>query len=723
MKSDLLTKLNKQQLLAVTNDSGPLLVIAGPGSGKTRVIVHRVAFLISEKQVKPEEIMVVTFTNKASRELKDRLNGLLGQYDASRIISGTFHSIASKMLRINGDSIGIANNFSIYDREDQISIVRQACELVEVDTKRYNPSIFLSIISNAKSKMIDPILNQATSDSLFDKLAANVYLEYEKLLHDNQALDFDDLLLRACTLFEKSPLVLADLQNRIKYLLVDEFQDTNFVQYKFAKQLAGDSQNICVVGDPDQSIYSWRNADLRNILNFQKDFKNCTVVKLVENYRSTSNILNASQALISQNSNRITNDIETYNPEGTPIELHVAENEYDEASIITEKIKKLRLEGFSYENFAVTYRVNAQSRAFEEAFVRNGVPYKLIGALKFYQRREIKDIIAYLRIIQNSNDDNSMLRVINVPPRGIGERTVTALKNLANLNGDSVCHALLNLDETVLNIHKTGIKSLKNFQGILNEVIEESLSDHSLTSLLDKILSITGYREHILRELEGSEERWENIGELRSIAGQFDDIQPNEALNAFLDQVALVTAEDDPSSDSNESVTLITLHQTKGLEFPVVFIPGLEEGLLPHSRSMDSFDEIEEERRLFYVGITRAISNLYLSWSKYRTIFGTTTRTIRSQFVENIPENLLKIVNTNKFQLEERSFTKTTNLFDQQNLLPTINEGDKVEHFKFGKGVVVQTIPRSGDFEIVVAFKVNGIKHLLSSVAKLKVLE
>jgi len=343
--------------------------------------------------------------------------------------------------------------------------------------------------------------------------------------------------------------------------------------------------------------------------------------------------------------------------------------------------------------------------------------------LKFYQRREIKDIIAYLRIIQNSNDDNSMLRVINVPPRGIGERTVTALKNLANLNGDSVCHALLNLDETVLNIHKTGIKSLKNFQGILNEVIEESLSDHSLTSLLDKILSITGYREHILRELEGSEERWENIGELRSIAGQFDDIQPNEALNAFLDQVALVTAEDDPSSDSNESVTLITLHQTKGLEFPVVFIPGLEEGLLPHSRSMDSFDEIEEERRLFYVGITRAISNLYLSWSKYRTIFGTTTRTIRSQFVENIPENLLKIVNTNKFQLEERSFTKTTNLFDQQNLLPTINEGDKVEHFKFGKGVVVQTIPRSGDFEIVVAFKVNGIKHLLSSVAKLKVLE
>lgn len=723
MKSELLANLNSRQVLAVTHDSGPLLVIAGPGSGKTRVIVHRVAFLIEQQQIRPEEIMVVTFTNKASRELKERLKTLLGESVAERIISGTFHSIASKILRVNGDPIGIKNNFSIYDREDQIFVVRQACDFLGVDTKKFNPSIFLTKISNAKSKMIDPELLQTAAVSVFEKLVASVYLEYEKFLHDNQALDFDDLLLQACNLFEKVPQVLSNIQHRIKYLLVDEFQDTNLVQYKFAKQIAYESQNICVVGDPDQSIYSWRNADLKNILNFQKDFINCTVVKLVENYRSTSNILDASQALINKNNNRFDNDIETNNPEGAPIELYRADNEYDEANKIVEKIVKLRNDGFFYENFAVTYRVNAQSRAFEDAFIRKGIPYKLIGALKFYQRREIKDIIAYMRIIHNSNDDNSMLRVINVPPRGIGDRTIAALRSLANQKGSSLRNTLVDLDEEMIDIRKAGIKSLINFQRIVSGLIDNSFSQNNLTNLLDKLLSTTGYQEHIKGDIEHAEERWENIGELRSIVGQFDDLERDEALNRFLDQVALVTAEDDPSVEIKSAVTLITLHQTKGLEFPIVFIVGLEEGLLPHKRSLDSPEELEEERRLLYVGITRAISHLHLSWSTYRTIFGTTTRTIRSQFLENIPERLLHISNEHISHSEYPSFRNNSNLKLHQNELMDINVGDKVEHFKFGKGRVMKTILRPGDVELIVVFKVNGIKHLLSSVAKLKVLE
>jgi len=708
---DILATLNPAQREAAETTEGPLLILAGPGSGKTRVITHRVAYLIKVCGVKPHNIMAVTFTNKAAREMEERLEQLLGQTSGALTL-GTFHAICARILRREAGAIGLNPRFVIYDAEDQLNAIKQSLQDIGLDPKQYSPHAIQSVISSAKSRLLNPQQYSERVQSYFEEIVQRVYEQYQGLLSKSEALDFDDLLMRTAHLFENHPSILSRYQSRYVHILVDEFQDTNLAQYALIRQLAGKYKNICVVGDPDQSIYSWRFADLRNILAFEKDYPNAKVVILEQNYRSTRNILQVASDIISQNVNRKPKELWTENEAGSLVNIVESYTEDEESQFVVSEVERLvTQEKLSLKDFAAMYRVNAQSRALEESFVRYGVPYRLIGGTRFYQRQEIRDALAYLRVIRNPNDNLSLLRIINVPGRGIGQVTVAHLQARAKSDDISLYHALKHMvDEKAFSARI--LPTVTRFSTVIDELITRS-RELNPAELLDEILESTEYREHILSKEHG-EERWENIMELRNVASDYDGPSPEQALDAFLEKVSLVS-DTDELDGTIDAVTLITLHQAKGLEFPVVFIAGMEEGVLPHRRSFDDPDEMEEERRLCYVGITRAKKHVYLLRSYRRSLFGSGLVNPPSRFLEDIPPQLMT----------------TKGLWERETTPPSVSRekptelivGDQVYHNKFGSGIVVDCFPIRGDQEITVSFQMVGVKKLLFSLAPLRKIE
>ncbi len=719
---DVLADLNPAQRQAVETIDGPLLIVAGPGSGKTRVITHRVAYLIKVYGISPYHIIAVTFTNKAAREMAERLEKLLGQ-TAEALTLGTFHAICARILRREGKAIGLDSRFVIYDEEDQLSLIKQTLLGLDLDPKQYIPRAIQSAIKFAKSRLLTPGDYAQQTRSYFDEVVQRVYERYQYSLTQSQGVDFDDLLMKTVQLFDNHPKVLSKYQSRYVHTLVDEFQDTNITQYMLIKQLAGKHRNVCVVGDPDQSIYSWRFADLRNILSFERDYPDAKIAFLEQNYRSTQTILEVASNIISVNLRRKPKRLWTENEAGVPIAVIEAYNEDEEAQFVISEIERLVSQNLvSPGGCAVMYRVNAQSRALEEAFMRYGVPYRLVGGTRFYQRREIKDIIAYLRLIHNPSDSISLTRIINVPGRGIGQRTLAELSAWAK-SQDMPLYAALKLvaEKKGPALTPRANYALTSFLNLINEFIEKS-QQLSLTGLLDAVLEGTGYKEHILSEEEG-EGRWENVQELYTVARDYNEIPPGEALANFLEKVSLVS-DIDELDEKVDATTLITLHQAKGLEFPVVFIVGMEEGLLPHRRSLDDPEELEEERRLCYVGVTRAQQRVYLLHTHHRSLFGLSAATKRSRFLEDIPSHLL----TRKgLREEEEEFTPVTSIYSNPASRPFSNLrleiGDHVHHKVFGDGVVINCSPNKDDQEITVAFTTAGVKRLLLSLAPLEKVE
>ncbi len=726
---DILTTLNPAQKEAVEAIQGPVLILAGPGSGKTRVITHRVAYLVKVCGVQPHRIMAVTFTNKAAREMRDRLEQLLGRA-AEALTLGTFHAICARILRREGKAIGLNPGFVIYDEDDQLTLIKQSMEDLNLDSKQYAPRALRSAISAAKSRLLSPAGYTEWVSSYFEEIVHRVYQRYQELLGKGQAVDFDDLLMKTVRLFQDHPEVLNSYQSRYVHVMVDEFQDTNIVQYTLMKQLAGRYRNLCVVGDPDQSIYSWRFADLRNILSFEKDYPEARVVMLEQNYRSTRTILEVASEVIAGNKQRKPKDLWTENEDGASVSVIESYDANEEAQCVVNEIEKLILQDeVSLRDCAVMYRVNAQSRALEETFLRYGVPYKLVGGTRFYQRREVRDVVAYLRLIHNRQDNVSLPRIINVPARGIGQRSIGQLQSWAKAHDVSLFQALQQAgDDAVageekLTLPSRTVPALAAFEALMTGLIARS-REIGLSQLIDEVLVQSGYRDYILSKEDG-EERWENVMELKSVAGEYDEVEPEEALSAFLEKVSLV-ADIDELDEKADAVTLITLHQAKGLEFPAVFIVGLEEGLLPHRRSLDDPAEMEEERRLCYVGITRARKWLYLLRSYRRNLFGGSTANPPSRFLEDVPAHL---TNTRGLWYESKARHSGSGLGHEPapELPPlstlTLRVGDHVRHSKFGDGVVMNCNPTREDHELTVVFEVAGVKKLLASLAPLEKIE
>jgi DNA helicase-2/ATP-dependent DNA helicase PcrA len=729
---DILSSLNPEQRKAVEAINGPVLIIAGPGSGKTRVITHRIAYLIRVCGVSPHRIMAVTFTNKAAKEMVTRLNTLVSA-SVKDLTIGTFHAICVRILRQDGAAIGVEKDFVIYDNDDQISLVKKCFESLKLDPKQYSASTILSHISNAKSQMIAVDMYTQHSGSYFEEVVGRVYEKYQQMLEKSNALDFDDLLMKTVKLFHKRPEILEKYRSRYLYIMVDEFQDTNLVQYQLVKLLAGGSRNICVVGDPDQSIYSWRSADVRNILDFEKDFPDAKVLMLQQNYRSTRNILETASSVISSNKQRKKTELWTENEQGEKIEVIETFTQQEEAQFVVKEVERLLKTGeVRLSDCAVMYRTNAQSRALEEAFFRYGTPYKLVAGTRFYERREIKDIIAYLKLIHNPRDTVSLLRIINVPQRGIGERTIAQLTEWASSRNMSQYQALKSLavsqDNTPFNARSARL--LADFFNMIDG-LEKQSHEMKLDELFDMVIAKTGYKNYI-KSLPDDEDRWDNIQELRSVAKQYADYEPGEALSAFLEGVTLVS-DVDGLDDVVDAVTLITLHQAKGLEYPVVFIVGMEEGILPHIRSFDDPGQMEEERRLCYVGITRAKKKVYLVRAFRRNLMGSSTVNSPSRFLKDIPAALIKN-SGNGFghnQYEDRPSRSESYSWERTcpvpspvavraAKLPDLKTGDRVKHAQFGEGTVVSCKPVNNDSEVVIAFPNTGVKRLLLSFARLE---
>ncbi|MBN1177464.1 MAG: UvrD-helicase domain-containing protein [Dehalococcoidales bacterium] len=721
---DILADLNPAQKEAVEAIEGPVLILAGPGSGKTRVITHRVAYLIRKVGVNPRRIMAVTFTNKAAREMESRLNNLVST-SVKDLTLGTFHAICARILRIEGKAIGVDSRFTIYDDDDQISLLKRSLQELDLDPRQYVPRAIQSAISSAKSQMITPDDYLKHGRSYFEEVVQRVYERYQKLLDASSALDFDDLLMKAVMLFRRNPEVLEKYQDRYLHIQVDEFQDTNLVQYELMKQLAGKYRNICVVGDPDQSIYSWRSADLRNILNFEKDYPDAKVVLLEQNYRSTRMILDAASHVISANRNRKPKDLWTENEPGMPCTVIETYTEQEEAQYVVNEIDSLvgRRE-VKPGDCAVMYRTNAQSRVLEEAFVRYGMPYKLVAGTRFYERREVKDIIAYLRLIQNPYDSVSLLRIINVPQRGIGQRSLDELAGWARSQEVPEYRALQMLAESKdsgadLPFSSRTVKVLAGFAVMVGDFIEKS-RELNLVDLFDLVVENSGYRTYLEGLVDG-EDRWENVLELRGVAQEYREFRPPEGLSEFLEGVALVS-DVDGLEEKVETVTLITLHQAKGLEFPVVFIVGMEDGILPHFKSIDDPSQLEEERRLCYVGITRAEKRIYLVRAFRRHLMGSSAVNRPSRFLEDIPKEL--ITTSSVLEGEDSWANSTSEVRDKaeeiKGRVAEFKPGDHVRHEQFGEGVVVSYQTVKNDAEVVVAFDGEGVKRFLLSFAKIE---
>ena len=721
---DILADLNPAQKEAVEAIEGPVLILAGPGSGKTRVITHRIAYLIRTCGVNPRRIMAVTFTNKAAREMEARLNQLVSA-SVNDLTIGTFHAICARILRMEGKAIDINQQFVIYDDDDQISLLKRCLQELNLDPNQYAPRAIQSQISGAKSQMLTPADYLLRGRSYFEEVVQRVYERYEKLLVDSSALDFDDLLLKTVQLFRKNPDILERYQSRYLHIQVDEFQDTNLVQYEMMKQLAAKHRNICVVGDPDQSIYSWRSADLRNILNFEKDYPKAKVILLEQNYRSTKLILEAASHVISSNRQRKQKELWTENESGLPPAVIETYTEMEEAQFVVSEIDKLVGQGDTKPgDCAVMYRTNAQSRALEEAFIRYGMPYKLVAGTRFYERREVKDIIAYLRLVQNPYDSVSLLRIINVPARGIGQRSLDELvqwsrsQDLPEYKGLQML-ATAQEGDNDLPFNPRTVKTLTGFAVMLEELIAKS-RELNLLDLFDVVVKGSGYKQYLTGLVDG-EDRWENILELRGVAQEYRDLPPREGLTAFLEGVALVS-DVDGLEEQSDTVTLITLHQAKGLEFPVVFIVGMEDGILPHFRSIDDPEQLEEERRLCYVGITRAQRRVYLVRAFRRRFMGSSTVNQPSRFLKDIPSKLLNDGGGWKGEDHQLEAPETTwsHEGEPEYDAPELKPGDHVTHAQFGEGVVVSCQPVKHDAEVVVAFDGAGVKRLLLSFARLE---
>jgi DNA helicase-2/ATP-dependent DNA helicase PcrA len=652
----LLAGLNAFQREAVSHVDGPLLILAGPGSGKTRVIVHRVAYLLEAQNVYPSNILAVTFTNKAARELRQRLDALVGGQLASGLSVGTFHALCARWLRRDIHHLGRDPGFAIYDDNDQVDLVKQVLRELEIDERRVSPRSVLSAISHAKSELLGPEAFSRDAHGQWQETVARVYRRYNELLERNHALDFDDLLGVTVQLFREVPEVLGFYQRRFRYVMVDEFQDTNITQYEIVKLITKESRNLCVVGDEDQSIYSWRSADIRNILNFENDFPELKVVVLEQNYRSTSTILEVARAVIAPNKLRKEKSLWTHNEQGVPVTVHEAYNEQDEALYVLREIERLhKTQRVPLDAFGILYRTNAQSRALEDAFVRAALPYRLVGGIRFYERKEIKDVLAYLRLLHNPFDAVSLQRVINLPPRGIGQKTVQELMRWSAAEGISPYEALTRVaalrfdqDGDPLAARAPFTVRARELFGAFADIVEpirRGLAETSVLDILDAVLERSGYARFLQDGTEEGEERWANVQELRAKAQGYDELTPDNALAAFLEDVSLVQDVDqlDEQGNRGEAVTLITLHAAKGLEFPYVFLIGVEEGVLPHQRSVDDPRQLEEERRLFYVGITRAMRGLYLVRALRRTMYGSSSAGMPSRFLRDVPQDLAMV--------------------------------------------------------------------------------
>ena len=723
MTTQLLEGLNPAQREAVEQIDGPLLIVAGPGSGKTRVIVHRIAYLVNTVDISPGRICAVTFTNKAARQLKERLAELLGPDRGGRVMAATFHALCARLLRQYGEVLGLDRAFTIYDRDDQVDVLKEAFAQIDLDPKRFSLRGVLDGISGAKAQLLDPEGYRARAGSYFEEVVARIYAAYQQLLARNQAVDFDDLLMRTHQLLRDHDAVRERCQERFLHLLVDEFQDTNPAQYAIARQLADRWKNICVVGDPDQSIYAWRHADIRNILSFQRDYPQARVVTLEENYRSSQNILDAAQGVIAANSQRVEKRLLARKPRGVPVVVSEAYTEGEEAAWVLEEADRLRrVEGQSYAGVAVAYRVNAQSRPLEEACLRYGVPYRLVGAVRFYHRREVKDILAYLRLLVNANDAVSLLRVLNVPPRGIGQKTADELVRWSRSQELPLGVAIRRLEgdpTAAAGIPRAGRAALVRFARLLDELTEASRNT-PVTELLDLVLERTGYGDHLAGETD-AEDRLENLKELRSSAAEFAELPPSEGIASFLERAALVSDVDN-LEEGEAAITLITLHQAKGLEFPVVFMIGLEEGLLPHNRSIGDDDEMEEERRLCYVGMTRAQERLYMVRAfRRRMMGGISGPTLPSRFLRDIPRELIAPTATEQ-RLPAPARVRIAAAAEAVRSPAPLRDGDHVRHPTFGEGMVLSCAPSAGDFTVTVAFKDSdvGVKRLIHSLAKLE---
>lgn len=751
MPLDLLAGLNEPQREAVTATDGPVLIIAGPGSGKTRVITHRIAYLVDHRQVKPWRVLAVTFTNRAAREMRGRIEQILDA-DLKHFTIGTFHATCARILRTDGEAAGIDRHFQIQDDADQQGLIKHALESLSLDPKRYPPRAIQSQISAAKSNLYSPEAYRAHANSYYEEVAARVYDRYQDMLQRVKGLDFDDLISVTVNLFRDRPDVLARYQEKFTYQMVDEFQDTNVAQYELTKLLASAHRNVCVVGDPDQSIYAWRHADIRNILNFESDFPEARTIVLGQNYRSTQVILDAAMAVIARNEERKEKELWTEKDGGELIQVVVARDEYEEARFVAAEIERAHRRGRSLSDFAIMYRTNAQSRPFEEVFVRYGIPYRLVGGTRFYERREVKDILAYLRLILNPADSGSCQRILNVPPRGIGAKTIQEVLRWAAHADLPLFEAARALGEpeaenviafspggrrlSSATINSRGRQAIGRFAALISDLIGES---HHLTlsRLVDAIIVKTGYQDYLLDGSDEGQERWENVLELRSVAAGYDDYPPREGLAQFLDEAALV-ADVDVLEQNPNAVTLITLHAAKGLEYPVVFIAGLEDSLLPHRRVFEDPSQLEEERRLFYVGVTRAEEELYLLRAERRTQYGGQIANPPSMFLTDLPAKVQRERRASAHSSPGRhvdtprptpTATPAGNLrfaaLAQQTAAPAkqqvVIEGDRVRHEKFGDGVVISLREARGDTEVTIAFTGGaGVKRLLLSLAKLE---
>ena len=727
---EILQGLNPAQRDAVESVDGPLLIVAGPGSGKTRVITHRIAYLVRVCGISPYRILAVTFTNKAAREMRDRLQRLVGTR-VDQLTVGTFHSFCARILRRDGKHVGLDSNFTIYDHEDQVKLLRDALEQADLDPKRFPIRAVKGVISRAKCLLMDSNALAAEPQNYFEKQAARAYEKYEELLGRNGGVDFDDLLMKAAYLLRTQPEVLRRYQNRYLHVLIDEFQDTNVAQYSLAQLLAGEHRNICVVGDADQSIYSWRHADIRNILSFQKDYPEARTISLEDNYRSTGTILQAAKELISNNRMRLQKDLRTSKGPGVRVVVHEAYNEEEEAQFALGEVDRLvRDADFHLGDCAIMYRVNAQSRPLEEACLRYGMKYRLVGGVRFYQRREVKDLISYLRVISNPSDEVSLTRILNVPLRGIGQRTVQELTRWARARGTPLFEAIDRVaggpdasDSMMPVLPSRASAAIKGFAQLIHSLTEEARRI-DVVDLVDAVLERTNYQRYLDERAEMAEERWENVLELRNAAQEFRSLDPPEGLGQLLERLALIASVDN-YTESPDALTLITLHQAKGLEFPVVFITGMEEGLLPHSRSMDSEEELEEERRLCYVGMTRCKERLHLVRAFRRSFGGGRGPSSPSRFLYEIPAELVTSPMIEPAPAAKPSPWVTWKTADAaptepQLDLPSLNTGDKVLHGTFGEGMVLSCVPSGQDFEVTVAFDGGGIRRLLLSFAKLE---
>lgn len=729
---NLLNGMNPEQAEAVQTTEGPLLIMAGAGSGKTRVLTHRIAYLVLEKQVYPSNILAITFTNKAAREMRNRIDGLLGHGTGQRMWASTFHSMCVRILRRDIDKLGMSKNFSILDTTDQLTVIKNVLKQQNLDVKKYDPRTMLNAISSAKNECIGASQFAADMNQFnpYEKTVSDVYTAYEKRLKKNQSLDFDDLIMTTLELFTTVPEVLAYYQDKFHYIHVDEYQDTNNAQYQLVQKLASKHKNICVVGDSDQSIYRWRGADITNILSFEKDYPNAKVIMLEQNYRSTKRILQAANDVIQKNTSRYPKELRTENDEGAAITLHKAGDERQEAQFVVQTIQKLMdEENYKTSDFAILYRTNAQSRIMEEMFVKSNMSYTIVGGTKFYDRKEIKDLLAYLRLIANNDDDLSLARVINEPKRGIGATSFEKMARFAIEQDRTIMDALQEADFMGLT-PKTAQTALefRNMMASFTQM-QEYLS---VTELVEEVLKKSGYRQMLQNDktIEG-ESRLENLDEFLSVTKAFEKQSDDKSLVAFLTDLALISDIDslDDEEDADGPIILMTMHAAKGLEFPVVFIIGLEENVFPHSRSNNDDEELEEERRLAYVGITRAEQRLYLTHASSRTLFGKSNFNLPSRFISEISEDLIEQTRahhragaaTSYKPIPKRAAVTRPGYNQSGGEKLGWKTGDKATHKKWGTGTVVSVKGEGEQTELDIAFPSPiGIKRLLAKFAPIE---